>query len=286
MTSPHLSRWISEHLGQQSYRLHPLSGGDISQVYRLSLPSGKHYCIKIHPQPPPGFFAAEAAGLTELASAQALRIPAAIDETENLLVLEYIEPGKPSRNFWHQLGEGLARQHKKTKPVFGFSGNNFCGSTPQLNTQTRNGHDFFNQQRLGYQMKLARDKQLIDAADIKGLEHIQHNLQDMIPSQPASLLHGDLWPGNIMADATGNPVLIDPACHYGWREADIAMTTLFGGFEREFYAAYNKAFPMEPGWENRLPIYNLYHILNHVNLFGSGYQPMLRSVLQSSINLY
>jgi len=149
--------------------------------------------------------------------------------------------------------------------------NNFCGATPQPNGWQEDGHDFFAEQRLLYQTRLAYDNGLLESPWVIRVESICERLTEMIPWQQSSLLHGDFWPGNILADEQGDPVLIDPAVYFGWREADIAMSLLFGGLPHEFYKAYDEIWPMESGWRGRVPLYNLYHLLNHLNIFGASY---------------
>ncbi|OOY41228.1 hypothetical protein BOV91_12580, partial [Solemya velum gill symbiont] len=158
--------------------------------------------------------------------------------------------------------------HRKTADAFGWNLDNTIGSTPQLNDWNKSWINFWREQRLGYQLQLAGHQGSLQRQGEKLLESF-HLLIDHAP-QP-SLLHGDLWGGNIGYDDSGNPVIFDPALYFGDREADIAMTELFGGFGREFYAAYNAAWPLDAGYPIRKKLYNLYHILNHLNLFGSGY---------------
>ncbi|MBN1665608.1 MAG: fructosamine kinase family protein, partial [Anaerolineales bacterium] len=153
-------------------------------------------------------------------------------------------------------------------------------STPQPNPWQADGYRFFAEQRLLYQARLARRRNLIEAADLAQVEGLAARLPDLVPEQPAALLHGDLWTGNAASDSAGRPALIDPAAYYGWAEAELAMTTLFGSFPAEFYAAYEEARPLAPGYRGRFDLYNLYHLLNHVNLFGRGYLGQVQAILR------
>jgi len=162
--------------------------------------------------------------------------------------------------------------HKTTSPQFGWSRNNTIGSTPQVNNYESSWIDFWQQHRLGFQLELARQKGASDALYTKGKELSAELEQLFIGYQPeASLLHGDLWSGNYAYLKNAEPVIYDPAVYYGDRETDIAMTELFGGFSTEFYSAYNEVWPLDKGYQQRKKLYNLYHILNHYNLFGGGY---------------
>jgi fructosamine-3-kinase len=178
------------------------------------------------------------------------------------------------------LGKGLARLHLATAEQFGFDHDNYIGLTPQSNGWTRDGHEFFGRQRLGYQGDLAVRRNLLSSGERARLERLIDRLPELTPSQPASLIHGDLWGGNLIAGPGGEPALIDPAAHYGWAEADLAMTALFGGFDPAVYAAYQDCRPLAPGWRERFEIYNLYHLLNHLNLFGGGYHAGVMAVLR------
>lgn len=148
---------------------------------------------------------------------------------------------------------------------------NWCGTTPQPNPRDTDGHAFFANHRLLFQAGRAHAAGLLAAPDLHRVEAIAGRLQDLVPVQAPALLHGDLWHGNVFADTNGEAVLVDPAAYWGWPEADLATTRLLGGFDDAFYDAYLEMRPLEPGWEERMPLYNLYHLLNHLNLFGEGY---------------
>lgn len=261
------------------YRLQPLSGGDINDTALLTTDCGNRFCIKQNPAAADDFFAAEAAGLEAIAARTSLRVPEVICVSKNFIVLEYIEAGKKASRYWQDLGEGLARMHIQTRRQFGFTVDNYCGLTPQRNPWLDDGHAFFRDYRILAQATMAFDRGLLNKTELRLLEDFAGRLEDLIPEQAPALLHGDLWAGNIHSDAEGKPVLIDPAAYYGWPEADIAMTLLFGGFAQRFYDSYLAVKPLPAGWRERASLYNVYHLLNHLNLFGGGYGSQAMAVV-------
>ena len=221
-------------------------------------------------------FEAEAKGLEEMKALNCVRIPDVIchgqTESHSYLVLEYIELGNLQGHASKLLGTQLAQLHRHTQPFFGWHIDNTIGSTPQNNTREHDWPTFWKKYRLGPQLKLARQNGFNGKLQIKGeqlIEQLHHFFYNYEPSP--SLLHGDLWGGNAAADSQGNPVIFDPTCYYGDRETDIAMTELFGGFGPDFFNAYHAEYPLDSAYNTRKKLYNLYHILNHVNLFGGGY---------------
>jgi protein-ribulosamine 3-kinase len=173
----------------------------------------------------------------------------------------------------------LAEIHKNTHENFGLEYDNYIGELPQKNTYAKNWVDFFIENRLEVQIGLAYYKRLIDENFLKKFKRTYPQLYKILPKEKPSLLHGDLWSGNVMVDTEGMPCLIDPAIYYGHREAEIAYSTLFGGFDSRFYSSYIENFPLQPGFEERKEIYNMYHLLVHVNLFGLSYlAPVERTV--------
>jgi fructosamine-3-kinase len=228
--------------------------------------------------------AAEAQGLAELAATQALKVPRvlALGTTAEaaFLALEWIEAVAPDARCEARLGAGLAALHEHQAARYGYHHDNFIGATPQRNTWMDDWAEFFREQRLRPQLALAAQRGF--AAEIGGGER----LLEVVPlllvgdAMPASLLHGDLWGGNWLAGPGGEPVLIDPAVYYGDREADLAMTRLFGGFGTAFYSAYEAAAPRARGSQVRADLYNLYHVLNHMNLFGGGYAQEARALME------
>jgi fructosamine-3-kinase len=220
-------------------------------------------------------FVAEAEGLRELAAAKTLRVPEpvcwGVAGEMAYLVLEHLEFGR--RGNAALLGEQLASLHRTTQAEFGWGRDNTLGSTPQINTPCTDWVGFWRERRLGFQLGLARRNGCSGELQRLGEQLMTHlnGLFDGYRPQPA-LLHGDLWSGNHGYLADGTPVIFDPAVYYGDREADLAMTELFGGFGADFYAGYRAAWPLDAGYAVRKTLYNLYHILNHFNLFGGGYE--------------
>lgn len=258
----------------------PISGGSINRVLRLQSEHGPPALLKTNHSAPPGLFAREAEGLQALLQAGGLRVPTVYAHGEDWLLMEYLSATERSADYCTVLGEGLARLHSTVNKRFGFLNDNYIGSTAQLNPWTKDGHSFFADSRLRFQGRLARESGLLSTADYRLLERVIEHLSDLIPEQPASLIHGDLWSGNVIVGPQAEPVLVDPAAHFGWAEAELAMTILFGRFERAAYQAYEQVRALAPGYMQRADIYNLYHLLNHLNLFGRGYLGRVQAVLK------
>lgn len=253
----------------------PVSGGCINRAWRIAGDDAVYF-VKLNSADRLGMFEAEAAGLAEIAHSHTIRVPRPLvsgaDRETSWLVLEHIELSGSSDASMAQLGEQLAQMHRVTAARFGWHRDNTIGATPQVNTQTGDWIAFWREQRLGYQLAAAARNGCRSALQNKG-ERLMAALPALLENhhpQPA-LLHGDLWGGNAGFDPASDPVIFDPAVYYGDHETDIAMTELFGGFGAGFYAAYRSVFPLDPGYEVRKVLYNLYHILNHANLFGGGY---------------
>jgi fructosamine-3-kinase len=242
--------------------------------------SGISFILKTNASAPEGMFEREVEGLEALRVADGPRVPRPCVYDQSFLLMEDLNPGSRKPDYWQQLGQKLAVLHNHTFGKFGFEHDNFLGSTPQPNPWTEDGYEFFAGQRLLYQARLAQRNGFLDENDVRMLEKLASRLRELVPGQPASLIHGDLWSGNALSDEEGDPALIDPAAHYGWAEAELAMTALFGGFPPEFYEAYTDARRLTPGWRERFPIYNLYHLLNHLNLFGKGYYGEVVNILR------
>lgn len=274
-----LEQWLEEEEGTHIIDWQPLTGGDICRTEVITTADKRRFCVKQQTAVPEDFFAAEAEGLAALRRNGRLRVPHVYAVEKTFIALEYIPPGSHSADYWSELGHQLALQHSEPCPRFGFTRNNYCGHTLQPNPRYDNGHEFFVHQRLLYQGQLALESGLLHSDELAQLENLCARLPELIPEQQPALLHGDLWSGNIHSDVHNRPVLIDPACYWGWPEADLAMTALFGGFDERFYHSYREVLAFAPGWEERIPIYNLYHLLNHLNLFGSSYHPQVTRIL-------
>lgn len=225
-------------------------------------------------------FRAEAAGLEALSATGTVRTPDVIAVSDTEIVTARIATGQADSAAWETLGSQLAALHRRGAPCFGFSADNFCGDTPQPNPRYEDGHDFFATQRLQYQGQLARSAGLLDSDTSRQLDTLCQRLRELVPEQAPALIHGDLWSGNVLFDEHRQPVLIDPACYWGWPEAELAMCALFGGFPGVFFDSWEDAAGPEPGWRDRLPIYQLYHVLNHLNLFGGSYLGQATAILR------
>lgn len=261
-----------------------LGGGDVSAAWRLATESGPVF-LKTGDAAAFERLDAEAEGLRELHGAAAVRVPrvmcAARCGADSFLALEWLDLEPAGTDAARVFGRQLAAQHRHTQATFGWHRDNAIGSTPQRNTPDGDWVRFFREQRLAFQLELAARNGCTGELQSEGaaLARRLESLFEGYEPQP-SLLHGDLWGGN-WAVANGEPVIFDPAVHYGDRECDLAMTRLFGGFGPGFYAAYEEAWPLAPGHSRRLPLYQLYHVLNHLNLFGRAYLGRALSLLQS-----
>ena len=267
-----LQDWAGSNLRKQK----SVSGGSIAQTDIIQFEDGRTCFLKTGSEHLDGFYK-EASGLKEIQKAKCIRTPYVLHVDEDFLLLEYIEQGRKDQNFFIRFGEQLANLHNRSSLKFGFKEDNYIGSTPQLNqpnkTEAESWVDFYYNKRLLYQYKLAEQNQLVGNELKNGFLVLENRIEEILEGseEKPCLLHGDLWGGNYLCDLDSNPVLIDPAVYYGHREADLAMTKLFGGFTNEFYQAYRKQKPLPQGYDHRENIYLLYHVLNHLNLFGSSY---------------
>lgn len=259
-----------------------ISGGDINSSVKLR--TAHRTCfIKWNERVGEDMFEKEAAGLDLLRSTKAVHVPAVLGygttEGKAYLLLEYINCYAQANDYWQKMGQALASIHQHTHAYFGLPHNNYIGTLPQYNEQQKDGIQFFIEKRINVQAGLAYYNGQLPGKLLNRIHQLCAKLPDLLPSERAALLHGDLWVGNIMVGRDGLATFIDPAVYYGLREAEIAFTQLFGGFDKRFYAAYQEAYPLEPGFEERAGIYNLYPLLVHVNLFGSGYLSGVEKVL-------
>ena len=250
-------------------------------LHRLRLRDGRAVVAKRRRDAPPGFFAMEAHGLQLLRAAGGLRVPELIVVTDDTIVLEDLGTGRPSAADWQAAGRALARQHACVAPRFGLDRDGWCGDGAQANTQFDDGWRFFAECRLLPQARRAHAAGRLQSQDVAAVERLCAGLRKRVPPQPAALLHGDLWSGNLHACADGALALIDAAAvHHGWPEAELAMLTLFGAPPAAFFAAYEEATGIARDWRKRAPLYNLYHLLNHLNLFGGGYLAAVHDALR------
>jgi fructosamine-3-kinase len=270
-----LTSKISQSLGENFTVVSGAGGGSIADSNIIETDSGKRFFLKT------GYtgtmFLNEANGLKELRKAECITVPEVIASDRQFLILELIVPGRRQNDFDTVFGRQFAQLHKYTSETFGFYEDNFIGATPQKNIpsgqEKHNWTEFYFNKRLLFQYHLAEKNGYATPELRSAFKIIEKNIVKILngSEEPPSLLHGDLWSGNYITGKNGEPVLIDPAVYYGHREADLAMTYLFGGFGTEFYRSYNETYPLKENWEHRLNIYKLYHVLNHLNLFGMGY---------------
>jgi fructosamine-3-kinase len=272
MSLPGVVQAVEAALGSPVMRWRAVSGGDINQAHAAELADGRTVFVKSNDHAPAGMFAAEAQGLAWLAEARALRIPAVLAQGPDFLVLEHIESVAPAREHDEQLGRGLAALHGFGAPSFGLQHDNFIGRLDQGNGPLATWADFYRTRRLEPQLRLAIHGGCASPGMRRGFDRILPRLEELVgPAEPPARLHGDLWGGNAIVDEHGRPCLIDPAVYGGHREVDLAMMRLFGGFGAQVFAVYHEAFPLAPGHEARIPLYQLYFLMVHVNLFGGGY---------------
>jgi len=269
---PSLEDALSESGLGRVRELRRTGGGDTTGGWRAETEQGRLF-VKTADGASAALIESEAAGLAALKATDTVRVPRLLAQGRYAdtawMALEWLDLSPASAQSDAALGEALAALHRSTSERFGWDDDNFIGATPQPNTRDDDWCRFFAEQRLGYQLSLL-------PSSFDELRRAGEQLLDRLPGlfaehRPiASLIHGDLWSGN-HARVGEDPVIFDPAVHHSDREADIAMTRLFGGFDPSFYRAYDEAWPLEAGYETRLELYQLYHVLNHVNLFGSGY---------------
>ena len=268
----------------------PVHGGDINEAYLLELSDGSAVFMKKHAGNDPEFFQAEADGLAAIRQTNTIAVPEVMAVGTDpscgkvYLLMEHVRSSVQKLDFWECFGRQLAGMHLAstknllTAGTYGFSSDNYIGSNRQINTPAERWITFYRDKRLEYQYLKAQH--FLNQSDRKAMQYILDHLDHWLlePSYP-SLLHGDLWGGNYIVGCDGYAWLIDPAVYIGNREADLAMTELFGGFSSIFYDAYQETAPLEAGYEERRDLYHLYHLLNHLNLFGTGYLSSVRQIL-------
>ncbi len=261
----------------------PVGGGCINHAAKLTTGIGSYF-IKWNSLEEADLFKKEAKDLSLLREKAEVKIPEVLSHGQEgdkaYLLLEWIDTGYTSNDFWEIFGQKLARMHKCHSADFGLNYNNHIGKLKQSNKQHKSWSDFFISERLEPQLKLASNNRLIDSETLSSFNLLFKELENLIPQEQPSLIHGDLWSGNFLVDQANEPVLIDPAVHFGHRETELSFTHLFGGFDSKFYQAYDEEFPLEPGFEDRIDIHNLYPLLVHVNLFGSSYLSGIKQTLK------
>jgi protein-ribulosamine 3-kinase len=265
----------------------PAGGGCINHGGRLETSKGTFFIKWNKAETLPLMFKTETKGLQLLRDSKTIRVPKAIFESVagNLqyLVLEYIESKPRNLSYWSDFGRNLALLHKHSNESFGLDHHNYVGSLKQYNNEEKSWVEFFISQRLEIMVKMACERDYIGSKERKRFDALYKALNSVLSVEEPSLLHGDLWAGNVIADDLGGPCMIDPAVYYGNREVDLAMTQLFGGFDKAFFGPYNEEFPLTEGYESRIRIYQLYPLLVHVNLFGKSYLPKVVSILNEFV---
>jgi fructosamine-3-kinase len=284
----HLQNVLSEAEGVviQIKDATPVSGGDISSAFMLTTNGGRYF-MKLNSQSAyPLMFELESEGLDAIRQTQTVAVPQAIlhgaFKDNAFLVLAWIETGAKSSQAQTILGQQLAAMHRCTASHYGFEHDNYMGSLPQSNSHYTRWLDFFIKERLQPMVQTAVGRNLLTSRQAGLFDQLYARLPQLFAEEQPALLHGDLWGGNYLVDTEGKPYLIDPAVSYGHREFDLAMTTLFGGFSSDFYAAYHEAYPLAAGWQQRAALWNLYPLLLHLNLFGASYLPQVID----SVNMY
>ncbi|MDR5589465.1 fructosamine kinase family protein [Christiangramia sp. SM2212] len=271
---------IATDFGEKLTGLSALTGGDINEVFLIETNSGK-FVVKLNDHKRfPGMFDAEKSGLEKLRETKAIDIPetfkTGISVSKSYLILEFKESASKTGNFWDLFGEQMAQLHLNTSEEFGYEKDNYIGSLPQYNETRTSAAEFYIEMRLQPQIEMAERK----GFDLKIPASFYKNLEQLIPNEPASLVHGDLWNGNFITNSIGQPCLIDPAVAYAPREMDLGMMKLFGGFNESLFEVYMETYPLQGNWQERIPLWQLYYLLVHLNIFGAGYKSQVTSIIR------
>lgn len=275
----HVREELARALGGAVTGARPIGGGDVNDAWRVEA-GDRAVFVKTNDGADPEMFLREAEGLAWLAEAKALRVPEVLAVSSAFLALELIEPARRAPDFADRLGRGLAALHRFGAEAFGWREDNFIGSLPQDNGREEDWPAFYARRRLEPQLRMAADRGRASPEMRRGFSRLFARMGELVgPSEPPARLHGDLWGGNCHVDERGAPVLIDPAVYGGHREVDLAMMQLFGGFSERVFAAYDEAYPLAEGWRERVPLYQLYPLMVHVNLFGGGYTASVERIV-------
>jgi protein-ribulosamine 3-kinase len=263
-----------------------IAAGNLNQGIQLDSSEGLFF-LKMNFDHERNILSKEASGLNLLQQSTFLKIPETFGtgriEDYNYLLSEFIPSGRPQPNYWENLGLGLAHLHLSESLFFGLEEDNYIASIPQNNHPTKNWSTFYIQERLEPLVGKAYFDQLIPLDFLKKFQEIYPKIETIFPVEKPALVHGDLWSGNVLITSEGQPCLIDPAVYYGHREMDLSFTKLFGGFDSAFYESYESVFPLAPGFDQRVGIYNLYPLLVHLNLFGVSYLPGIERTVNKLI---
>lgn len=262
---------LGQALGIGVRESRPLGGGDICEAFAVDLEDGRQLFVKTCADGPEGMFEAEAFGLRFLGETNTVNVPQVVHACKDFLALELVQPGPRIANFEEQLGQQLAALHRYPTGFPGLERHNYIGSIPQDNSPADSWCEFYARRRLQPLVERAVNSGVAPARWTAKFEKLYEKLPQLLPQEPMSRLHGDLWGGNLHVGPQGRPYLVDPAVYVGHREVDLAMMRLFGGFGPAVFAAYEESYPLAPGAAERVPLYQLYPLLVHVNLFGAGY---------------
>jgi len=281
---------IAEALAPQQHQkikisnVEPISGGDINDAYRFDANNSTLF-VKVNTLSLLKMLKTEAKGLELLQSQSPFKVPAVVGvfglKEKACMVIDFVQTAPKADYYWANFGRSLASMHQCTASAYGLDHNNYIGSLPQDNTQMETWEDFFINKRLIPLISLASTKGLLEVSEVEAfMPMIKEISNGLFPTELPALLHGDLWSGNLMTNERGQPVLIDPAVYYGHREMDLAMTQLFGGFNKDYFYAYHEKYPLEKGWQQRLELCNVYPLLVHLILFGRNYWTQIKEVLR------
>ncbi len=284
--SPKLHSYLKETLGSEITGATPIGGGCINDAFQVTMTNHQSLFVKQNRYSLRDMFEKEARGLELLAgAADGLRIPRVYgtfndaSEDKAYLILSFVREGRSDNTFDEQFGRSLAHMHQQTSTQYGLDHDNYIGRLPQKNDRRDDWITFFAECRIEPQIAMARDSGYFPGSVRQSLDRMYSRLPELLPEEPPSLLHGDLWGGNYLCDTENRPVLIDPAVYYGHREAELSFTRMFGGFGKGFYRGYEEVWPLQPGFSKRRDIFNLYPVLVHVNLFGGAYVAQAESII-------